>query len=80
MTDSSGGEIRPGRLALILTLFVLPGTGVALLLWHDVLNRVLAGHPLEISVWSALGLVAALALVIWILGLYLRRLVRSDES
>lgn len=75
MSESHGDGIRPVRLALVLTLFILPGAGVALLLWHDVVNRVLSGQPMEVSVWAALGLVAALALVVWVLALYLRRLV-----
>jgi len=79
MSESHGDEVRPGRLALVLSLFIIPGAGVALLLWHEVVNRVLSGQPMEIPVWAALGLIAGLALVVWVLALYLRRLV-GDRS
>ena len=73
MAESQGGEgLRPVRLALLLALFLVPGAIGAAVLWHDVLNEVLAGRPMKASVWTVLGMLLLLGLSIGLLARYLR--------
>lgn len=73
MTDSQDGEgPRPVRLALLLALFLVPGAIGAAVLWHDVLNEILAGRPMKASVWRVLGMLALMGLSIALLARWLR--------
>lgn len=67
---------RPVRLALTLALFLAPGAVAAAVLWHDVLNELLAGRPMQASAWTAVGmallLAASVAALAWYLGRFRR--------
>lgn len=73
MTESQDREgPGPVRLALLLALFLVPGAIGAAVLWHDVLNEILAGRPMKASVWTVLGMLALMGLSIALLARWLR--------
>lgn len=64
---------RPLGLALRLALYLVPGAVAAAVLWHDVLNEILAGRPMAATPWTALGMVALLGVSIVLLARFLGR-------
>lgn len=79
MTESGEREApRPVRLALLLALFLVPGGVAAAVLWHDVLNELLAGRPARVSAWTVAGMALLLAVVLTLLARYLRG--RASDS
>ncbi len=73
MTESGEREApRPVRLALLLALFLVPGGVAAAVLWHDVLNELLAGRPVQASAWTVAGMVVLLGVSVALLARYLR--------
>lgn len=73
MTES---PIREGpnalRLALTLALFLVPGAVAAAVLWHDVLNEVLAGRPMAASPPTLVAMLVLLGVSVVLLARYLR--------
>lgn len=65
-------EPRPVRLALLLALFLVPGAVAAAVLWHDVLNELLAGRPMQASAWTVAVMVVLMGVSIALLARYLR--------
>lgn len=63
----------PLRLALLLALFLVPGAVAAAVLWHDVLNEVLAGRPMAASPLVVVAMLALMGLSVALLAGYLRR-------
>ena len=64
---------NPLRLALLLALFLVPGAVAAAVLWHDVLNEILAGKPMAASPLVAVAMAVLMAVSIALLAGYLRR-------
>lgn len=64
---------NPLRLALTLALFLVPGSVAAAVLWHDVLNEVLAGRPMATSPLILVVMLLLLGVSVALLALYLRR-------
>lgn len=62
----------PLRLALTLALFLVPGAVAAAVLWHDVLNEVLAGRPMAASPLTVVAMLILLVVPIALLARYLR--------
>ena len=73
MTEAPNRE-GPGplRLAVTLALFLVPGALAAAVLWHDVLNEVLAGRPMAASPLTVAAMLILLVVPIGLLARYLR--------
>lgn len=68
----------PARLALRLSLYLLPGGAAAAFLWHDVVNPLLAGRPAGVPAWAAAATALLLAAAVVLLARDLRRLASGD--
>lgn len=79
MTEPASRYFDPRRLAAILGVFLAPGAAAAVVLWHDVINPLLAGRPPHASAAMVFGAVVVLAVVVAALGVYLRRLTREGN-
>lgn len=69
----------PAGLALRLTLYLVPGGAAAAVLWHEVVNPLLAGRPARTSTWTAAAMVLLLAATMALLARDLRRLSSEDR-
>lgn len=74
------GAPRPVRLALLLALFLVPGGVAAAVLWHDVLNELLAGRPVRTSIWTVAGMLLLLGASVALLARYLRGHALDSDS
>lgn len=81
MTESRNqGTPGPARLALLLAPFLVAGGVAAAVLWHDVLNEVLAGRPVRASAVSVGAMVLLLGASVVLLARYLRGQVSDREG
>jgi hypothetical protein len=81
VAESPGREgPRPVRLALLLAFYLVPGAVAAAVLWHDVLNELLAGRPMQASAWTVVGMVLLMGVSIALLARYLRGQVSDSGS
>lgn len=77
MPERASRPVDPKRLAGVLALFLVPGAAAAVLLWHEVVNPVLAGRPPAASVPVVVASGLILAGAVAALAVYLRRMVRG---
>lgn len=80
MPEPASRPFRPGRMAAVLALFLVPGAAVAVYLWHGVVNPVLAGRPPEASSIMIVAAVVALGGVLATLALCLRRVTEGGDG